>query len=215
MKFSAIAVAALFLNSSVESFGSMRSRLVGNFGRRLTSTTTTRRAVLSTAALSFNSLFAATAAPLHQTSTCPSMTASRTLATRGGTALNSAVAEDTEKVAPTEVFRNDYRPLPHFVTKINMDFKIEDGKTTVVSELFVESNPDVKDSASQDMVLDGDETCVKLIKLQVDGRDLVEGEVRYVRHVVMFLLTTLSFTSFLTSHPLHSLPRITRLFLES
>ena len=126
----------------------------------------------------------------------------------------TVVAEDTEKVAPTEVFRNDYRPLPHFVTKINMDFKIEDGKTTVVSELFVESNPDIKDSDSQDMVLDGDETCVKLIKLQVDGRDLVEGEVRYVRHVVMSF-AKLSLHSFLTLHPLHSLPRITRLFLES
>ena len=58
------------------------------------------------------------------------------------------------------------------------DFKIEDGKTTIASELFVESNPDIKDSASQDMVLDGDGTCVKRIKLQIVGRDLVQGEVR-------------------------------------
>jgi hypothetical protein len=75
---------------------------------------------------------------------------------------------------------------------VDNDFKIEDGKTTIASELFVESNPDIKDSASQDMVLDGDETCVKLLKLQVDGGDLVEGEVHspccVVLHQAVFFL---------------------------
>ena len=110
---------------------------------------------------------------------------SRSLSARGGTAsaamsttaLNSAVCEQTEKPAPVEVFRNDYRPLPYFVTKINMDFNIQDGKTTLVSDLFFEPNPDARDCAGEDMVLDGDESSVKLMKLVADGRDLLEGEV--------------------------------------
>jgi hypothetical protein len=118
--------------------------------------------------------------------------AARSLSTRGGTsspatsratALNSAVANELEKSTPLEVFRKDYRPLPYVVTKINMDFHIEDGTTTVMSELFMAPNTNVTPSTAetQDMVLDGDETCVKLLKLQMNGKDLVEHEVRVER----------------------------------
>lgn len=91
------------------------------------------------------------------------------------TALNSAVAEDIEQSAPVENFRKDYQPLPHIVSKINMEFNIYDGKTTVESELTIEPNLAVDDVSKQDMVLDGDETCVKLLSLSLDGRDLLEG----------------------------------------
>jgi aminopeptidase N len=102
------------------------------------------------------------------------------LSTRGGalsssSALNSAVADTAESTAPVEIFRNDYKPLPHIVTKIHMDFKIQDGVTTLTSKLFIEPNPAVLNPSTQDMVLDGDETCVKLMKLSLDGRDLLEG----------------------------------------
>jgi aminopeptidase N len=102
------------------------------------------------------------------------------LSTRGGalsssSALNSAVADTAESTAPVEIFRNDYKPLPHLVTKIHMDFKIQDGVTTLTSKLFIEPNPAVLNPSTQDMVLDGDETCVKLMKLSLDGRDLLEG----------------------------------------
>lgn len=91
-------------------------------------------------------------------------------------ALNSAVASEseTEKAAPVEVFRMDYKPLTNIVSKINMNFDIRDGKTIVTSELTVEPNPN--GPGSGDLVLDGDETEVKLMKLSVDGRDLVEGD---------------------------------------
>jgi aminopeptidase N len=108
------------------------------------------------------------------------------LSTRGGassssspsssSALNSAVADTAESTAPVEIFRKDYQPLPHIVSKIHMDFDIQDGVTTVTSKLFIEPNPDVSpDLSTQDMVLDGDETCVKLLKLSMNSKDLVEG----------------------------------------
>lgn len=96
------------------------------------------------------------------------------LSTRGGsssTALNSAVA-DTEQEAPTEIFRKDYAPLPYTVEKLNMDFVIHDGVTTVTSELYLTPNS----AGEGDLVLDGDETAVKLMKLVLNNRELVEGD---------------------------------------
>jgi hypothetical protein len=110
------------------------------------------------------------------------------LTTRGGssstttttTALNSAVVAEGTETAPVEIFRKDYKPLPQIITKVNMDFNIQEGKTTVTSELFLKPNPVVSnnDNGNNDnnfMVLDGDETCVKLLSLSLDGRDLEEG----------------------------------------
>lgn len=92
-----------------------------------------------------------------------------------GTALNSALAtQETERAStPTEYFRKDYIPLPHTVSNIQMDFDIRDGATTVVSTLHLQPNP--AGNQSDDMVLDGDETCVKLLQLSINGRDLVQG----------------------------------------
>lgn len=102
------------------------------------------------------------------------------LSTRGGaaslstSALNSAVATSEETAAPTEIFRKDYEPLPHVVSKVEMDFNIRDGKTTVTSNLFIEPN-EAYNGKSKDLTLDGDETCVKLLSLQLNGKDLQEG----------------------------------------
>lgn len=56
-----------------------------------------------------------------------------------------------------------------------MDFSIFDNKTIVTSELTLVANPNVGKDASQELVLDGDETSVKLISLSMDGKDLTEG----------------------------------------
>ncbi len=53
-----------------------------------------------------------------------------------------------------------------------MHFDIHGGKTTVTSEMDVVANPK-SEAGPGDLVLDGDESCVKLMVLQVDGRDLV------------------------------------------
>jgi aminopeptidase N len=90
------------------------------------------------------------------------------------TALNSAVAAESETAAPVEIFRTDYQPLPHLVTKINMDFVIQPGKTIVTSELFIERNENVKEGG--DLVLDGDEKCVKLLSVSMNGKELEMGK---------------------------------------
>lgn len=94
-----------------------------------------------------------------------------------GTALNSAVAETEEAAAaaPTEIFRTDYEPLPHVVSKINMNFVIEEGVTKVTSELTIEPNEKYSGKA-EDLVLDGDETCVKLLSIALNGKSLEEGK---------------------------------------
>jgi len=92
-------------------------------------------------------------------------------------ALNGAVAATAEEkaAAPVEVFRRDYAPLATVVSKIDMDFAIEDGKTTVTSRMTVEPNPRGPGGGGGDLVLDGDETCVTLLELELDGRKLEEG----------------------------------------
>ena len=109
--------------------------------------------------------------------TCPSGAFSA-LTTRGGssTALNSAVATEKDTKAPVEYFRKDYKPLPRTVSKINMVFNIQNGKTTVESEMEIVPNKAVPDYEGQDMVLDGDESAVKLLSLSLNGRDLQEGK---------------------------------------
>lgn len=120
---------------------------------------------------------------LAPASTVPSLSAAvySSLGARGGsqvscssTALNSAVASEAEATAPTEIFRKDYEPLPHIVHKIHMAFNIQDGKTTVTSKLFLEPNAEYN-GKSKDLTLDGDETCVKLLSLSLNGKDLQEG----------------------------------------
>jgi hypothetical protein len=103
-----------------------------------------------------------------------SMSTTTTTTTSSSTALNSAVASSEETTTPVEIFRKDYDPLPHVVSKINMDFSIQEGKTTVVSELFLEPNSNYN-GQGKDMVLDGDETSIKLMRLTLNGRPLEEG----------------------------------------
>jgi aminopeptidase N len=91
--------------------------------------------------------------------------------------MSTSVEEvETTKKQPMEIFRTDYKPLDMVVSKINMDFNIQEGKTLVTSELFVEKNPSVNDPTSSELVLDGDETSVKLLDITMNGIALKEGE---------------------------------------
>jgi aminopeptidase N len=45
----------------------------------------------------------------------------------------------------------------------------------VTSELSLIANPASAAGDSKELVLDGDETCVKLLSLAVDGKELTEG----------------------------------------
>ncbi|CAJ1946529.1 unnamed protein product [Cylindrotheca closterium] len=80
-----------------------------------------------------------------------------------------------ESTAPVEIFRTDYEPLPHAVTKINMDFNLNDRKTIVTSELTIQPNKLYKGN-SKDLPLDGEEKIVKLLSLSMNGKDLKEGD---------------------------------------
>jgi hypothetical protein len=98
------------------------------------------------------------------------------LSTCSSTALNSAVAASAEEATapPVEIFRKDYEPLPLLVANVEMDFQIKPGKTIVTSKLSLETNPNYK-GESTELTLDGDERCVKLLSLQLNGKDLQEG----------------------------------------
>ena len=103
-------------------------------------------------------------------------------------ALNSAVIDDQEIEAttpptpPEEIFRRDYKPLPWIVSNISMDFDIRDGRTTVISEMTIAINPKSSDNEDndEDMVLDGEESAIRLLSLSLDGRALIEKEDYYI-----------------------------------
>jgi len=88
--------------------------------------------------------------------------------------MNTNISAE-ESSAPAEIFRKDYEPLPNIVTKINMDFNINDRKTILTSELTIEPNKSYKGDCN-DITLDGEEKVVKLISLSLNGKDLKEGD---------------------------------------
>ena len=87
----------------------------------------------------------------------------------------TSVEEEVETKKPVEIFRNEYKPLDMIVSKINMDFNIMEGKTIVSSEMFVEKNPAL-DKPGSELVLDGDETSVKLLSIKMNDKLLKEGD---------------------------------------
>ena len=109
------------------------------------------------------------------------------LAARGGsqrqTALHSSATTtaaateerevETAKQPPVEIFRSDYEPLPYTVKTVQMNIDIREGKTVVTTDLVLQSNPE--GPSTNELVLDGDETAVKLRSISLDGRELQEG----------------------------------------
>jgi hypothetical protein len=104
---------------------------------------------------------------------------SATASSASSTCLGSAATADAETAAaaPVEIFRTDYAALPWVISKMNMDINIQDGKTLVTSELTIDRNPALGGSVPEDapLVLDGDETAVRLLGVALDGEDLEEG----------------------------------------
>ena len=88
------------------------------------------------------------------------------------TRLFSAAAGSTaECAAPTEIFRKDYKEPANWVTDVKLDFDIKDRETTVTSTLSVDPNPS-SPLASNDLVLDGDDTSISLTSVSLDGVEL-------------------------------------------
>lgn len=92
---------------------------------------------------------------------------------RGGAVFSTKAAIET--APPVEIFRKDYRPLPFTVDTIDLDFDIKPGTTTVHSKLTLLRNHHADSHAHQALVLDGDETCIKLRSIRMNGKQLVEG----------------------------------------
>lgn len=85
--------------------------------------------------------------------------------------MSTATTTATAPAAPIEVFRKDYSPLSFTVSNVDLDIDIHEGKTTVKSSLKLKQNG----QDSSELVLDGDETCVKLVSIAKNGVDLSEG----------------------------------------
>mmetsp|Transcript_20922 Transcript_20922/g.24072 ORF Transcript_20922/g.24072 Transcript_20922/m.24072 type:complete len:1020 (+) Transcript_20922:338-3397(+) len=105
---------------------------------------------------------------------------STTPTTSSSTLLKSTTVEETISTTtdePIEVFRKDYTPLPYHVTEITMNFDINDGCTTVTSELFIQPNPKAAglDIDNTDFCLDGEEDAISLLELKMNGRSLIKG----------------------------------------
>jgi aminopeptidase N len=92
------------------------------------------------------------------------------------TSLHSAVGTDAESVTstPVEYFRRDYQPLPFTVDQVALDFVIRDGRTTVTTKMTLVANPRYVDEPIP-LVLDGDETCLQLRSVRMNGQELREG----------------------------------------
>lgn len=103
--------------------------------------------------------------------------------------LNAALAAATKAnpPPPKEVRRVDYTPLPYKVTKVSLDFNIFERRTVVSSVLTVEKSDvtanDSKitsDDEEDGLVLNGEEGCVALLAVSVDGCDTLTQDVDYI-----------------------------------
>ena len=89
---------------------------------------------------------------------------------------------------PVEILLTDYKPLSYKVSKVSLDFNLNDRCTVVESVLTVEKNDaaaaDAEATANGDEIvgleLDGDERVVSLVKLSVDGCEALVPDVDYI-----------------------------------
>jgi Peptidase M1 N-terminal domain len=96
---------------------------------------------------------------------------------RGGALYSSTTAEEQSVITedkPIEYFRTDYVPLSYTVSNVELDFNINDGKTTVTSTLTIRKNPNISSNDFvNELVLDGDEKSVTLKSLYMNNKELV------------------------------------------
>ena len=110
-------------------------------------------------------------------------TATSTTSVRGGstTELQAAASSTTATVSegPTEIFRLDYQPLSIMVKTIDLDVQLfdDDAPTIVTSTMTLQRNPQLlhENVLVDDVVLDGDETCVTLRSIHINGVPAKEG----------------------------------------
>jgi len=82
--------------------------------------------------------------------------------------FSTAVVDDEEKAkAPTEKFRKDYKPPPYWIKNVELDIRVYDGRTAVISKLSVER--DANTAPGTPMVLDGEDLSLK--KITIDGKE--------------------------------------------
>ncbi|MDF7666477.1 aminopeptidase N [Orbaceae bacterium ESL0727] len=72
----------------------------------------------------------------------------------------------TTKTEPTAKYRLDYTAPAFIITDLDLDFELDPELTTVTARSHVQQNPTQKNSATQDLILDGED--LKLISLAID-----------------------------------------------
>jgi aminopeptidase N len=90
-----------------------------------------------------------------------------------GTTADGDTSPQSSDVAAVEIFRKDYRPLPYFVHRLELNLQIYPRKTIITAIMQIHPNPAVSEGSDNTLVLDGDETCVKLISIQRDGKAMI------------------------------------------
>jgi len=85
-------------------------------------------------------------------------------------ASSAAVEEVVAK--PVEKFRKDYQPPPYWIRNVELDIRVYEGKTTVISKLTVERDPSTEEGTP--MVLDGED--LKLNFIKIDGEEFKDYE---------------------------------------
>eukprot|EP00956_Cyclotella_meneghiniana_P040491 scaffold197410_cov50-Cyclotella_meneghiniana.AAC.1 len=96
-------------------------------------------------------------------------------------ALNAALAASSlaNPPKPVEVIRTNYRPLRWIVNEVELEFALFDGYTVVQSTLYIGKNPNYTSADNDEdegLVLNGDETNVKLLSLSKDDMALSSSD---------------------------------------
>ena len=107
--------------------------------------------------------------------TCPAIPTPRSFLTRGGGAQLTASTMVTPEAKPLEIFRKDYQPLPYTVQTVELDFSLfSNGQPCLVkATMTLQRNPQYTGASTGELILDGDESSVTLLSLQINGRDAV------------------------------------------
>ena len=98
--------------------------------------------------------------------------ATRNLIGNCGTRCAKARNDDTS--SSFQHRRKDYSEPSHWIKNVELDFNIQDHKTTVTSELTIFPNSNTT-ASSKDLILDGDASTISLISLSIEGNDLHAG----------------------------------------
>jgi aminopeptidase N len=105
--------------------------------------------------------------------------------------MTTTAADDVATTTPVEIQRTAYAPLPWSVTHVTLDFDIRPGQTVVQSVLTWHKNEACTD-AQAPVILDGDETSVRLQAIALNDQPLVEGTDYVLRPGQLELLVPLT-----------------------